>query len=256
MPDRFACITGAASGIGLAAARRLLVDGYHVCLADVRPFAVESSIDADARPRAQVCVLDVTREADWSALSASLSIRWGRLDVLVNCAGITGIDRPQDPAGMALETWRDVMAVNVEGPILGCRTLLPLLQRSEAAAIVNISSLAGRLALPGACAYGASKAALSSYSRSLARFCAEMEPPIRVNTISPGAIDTPMWDAYLGSDTGRQQRYREVAADVPCGRFGRADEVAACIAFLVSERAHYITGAEIVLDGGQSLKSS
>lgn len=254
MSDRYACITGAASGIGLATARRLLADGFYVCLADIRAIAIGTLLDAEVRHRAFSAVLDVTREPAWEALAAALASRWGRLDVLVNCAGITGIDSSQNPAALSLDTWRRVMAVNVEGAVIGCRAMLPLLGRSACASIVNVSSLAGRLAVPGACAYAASKAALSSYSRSLALYCAALSPPIRVNTIAPGAIDTPMWDDYLGEGPCRDERYREVAADVPCGRFGAADEVAACVAFLVSEQAGYIAGIELVLDGGQSLK--
>jgi NAD(P)-dependent dehydrogenase (short-subunit alcohol dehydrogenase family) len=139
--------------------------------------------------------------------------------------------------------------------VIGCRAALPLLRRSPAAAIVNVSSLAARMAAPAAVAYAASKAALCSFSRSLALHCAERGYPVRVNCVLPGAIRTGLWDDYLGTGPQRDQCEREVAAGVPMKRFGRPEEVSAAIAFLASDEAGFITGAELLIDGGQSLRS-
>lgn len=253
-PHRIALVTGAASGIGLAVARRLLSSGAHVYFADIRKIDPGAIVERDSTPRASSIRLDVTDESNWGAACEAIVDAHGRLDILVNCAGITGIDQPQTPDAVTLDTWRRVLAVNVESVVVGCRACLPLLRQSRDAVIVNISSLAGRMALPGAVAYAAGKAALSSYTRSLSLHCAGLSPPIRVNSIAPGAIETPMWDTYLGDGPQREQRYADVAAAAPLQRFGRADEVAACVAYLVSAAASYVTGVEIVIDGGQSLR--
>lgn len=262
---RRALVTGAASGIGLATTRRLLDEGARVAMADVR--AIENSAATDLESRATArggdseppgrvlpLMLDVTREDQWTAAMHAIEARFGGLDVLVHCAGITGIDRPQSPDNVSLEDWRRVFAINLDGAMLGAQAALPLLRKGTRPAIVVVSSLAGRLAAPGAAAYAASKAALASFSRSLALHAAA-DPPVRVNCVLPGPIETPMWDAFLGHGADRTAKMAGVAADVPLRRFGRADEAAAAIAFLASDEAAFITGAELIIDGGQSLRS-
>lgn len=250
---KIALVTGAASGIGLATAGLLARRGTAVIAADLR--ATPNGLgDGTAALK-----LDVTNEADWDAAARFLEERYGRLDVLVNCAGITGLSSgasaaSQAPESIRLEDWRAIHAVNVDGALLGVRTLLPLLRRSRAGAIVNVSSYAARLGLSGAAAYAASKAALCSLTRSVALSCAEQRYPVRCNCVLPGAIRTPMWDAYLGSGPERAERERLVAASVPLGRFGEPEEVATVIAFLASDDASFVTGAEIVIDGGQAVR--
>ncbi|GMU80416.1 MAG: oxidoreductase [Planctomycetota bacterium] len=268
-PQRFSgrrvLVTGAASGIGLATARRLLDEGARVAMADVRAIESSAGADLDSRvgapgadpgPPGRVLplLLDVTREVQWTAAMHAIESRFGGLDILVQCAGITGIDRPQNPDQVSLDDWRRVFAVNLDGAMLGSQAALPLLRKGTRPAIVIVASLAGRLAAPGAAAYAASKAALASFSRSLALHAAA-DPPIRVNCVLPGPIETPMWDAFLGHGADRAAKMAGVAADVPLRRFGRADEVAAAIAFLASDEGAFITGAELVIDGGQSLRS-
>lgn len=248
-----AFVTGAASGIGAAIARELLARGMRVALADIGP--MDASTYAEFGSRAQVVMLDVADPASWMHGLEQVCGSSGELDVLVNCAGITGIDRPQSPSDIAGEDWRRVFAINVDGVVIGCRCALPLLLRSQSPSIVNISSLAARIASPGACAYAASKAALCSYSRSLALHGASLTPKVRVNCILPGAIETPMWDVMLGRGSEREARKAAIAADVPLKRFGTASEVARLAAFLVSDEANYITGSEFVTDGGQALKA-
>lgn len=250
---KIALVTGAASGIGLATARLFAARGARAILTDVRNAAIADLVPA-ADDRATYAQLDVTNEQQWSAVLQEIETRFGRLDILVNCAGITGIDAPQDPERIEVETWRRVHAINVEGALLGCRAALPLLRRCRAAAIVNVSSYAARIAAPGACAYASSKAALCSLTRSLALHCAEKGYPIRCNCVLPGAIRTPLWDNYLGDGPQREERTKQVAALVPLGRFGAPEEVAAAIAFLASDEASFITGAELMIDGGQSAR--
>ncbi|MFN0136135.1 MAG: SDR family NAD(P)-dependent oxidoreductase [Phycisphaerae bacterium] len=245
-------VTGAASGIGAAVAAELLAGGMRVARADVRPVADAAVREVD---RAVAITLDVTDELAWNAALDTVQRAWGGLDVLVHCAGITGIDRPQSPSDVAIDDWRRVFAVNLDGVVIGCRVALPMLVRGQSPSIVIISSLAARMASPGACAYAASKAALCSYARSLALHGATLTPKVRVNCVLPGAIETPMWDVMLGSGPEREERMKQIAADVPLKRFGTADEMARLVAFLISDEAGYVTGTEFVIDGGQAVKA-
>lgn len=252
LTGRIALVTGAASGIGLATARTFLERGAAVVMTDVRDTDERRRL-ADGRP-VRWAVLDVTAAEQWTEALAAAKSSFGGLDVLVNCAGVTGLDAPQDPEQIALDAWRRVHAVNVDGALLGCRAALPLLAARSSAAIVNVSSYAARIGIPGACAYAASKAALCSLSRSLALHCAERGYPVRVNCVLPGAIRTPMWDHFLGQGPLREEREARIVSGVPLGRFGQPHEVAAAIAFLASDEAGFITGAELMIDGGQSAR--
>ncbi|MBL8879721.1 MAG: SDR family oxidoreductase [Phycisphaerales bacterium] len=251
--NRVVLVTGAASGIGRATARRFYQADAHVIAADIQPIMTPTNEKHAPRGHEESIQVDARDEAGWKRAADEIAARYGRLDALVHCAGITGIDSAQNPSEIETETWRRVMAVNVESAVIGTRACLPLLKNSDEASIVIVSSLAGRMALPAATAYAASKAALSSFARSLAMHCATFAPPIRVNSVAPGAIETPMWDAFLGHGAERAERHSQVAGAAPLKRFGSADEVAECIFYLASSAAGYVTGAEIVLDGGQSL---
>jgi NAD(P)-dependent dehydrogenase (short-subunit alcohol dehydrogenase family) len=172
--------------------------------------------------------------------------------VLVNAAGVTGFGSApaaQDPESLSLETLRAVLAVNREGVVLGSRYALRAM-RTGGGSIVNVASRAGTIGVPGAVAYAASKAAVLSVSRSVALHCATAGYPVRCNAVVPGAIDTPMWAPLLGDGPDRAERTRRIGSDVPLGRMGTAAEVAEAIAWLASDAASYVTGTEIVLDGG------
>lgn len=249
---RVALVTGAASGIGLATARRLLNSGMRVVLTDVVDARLEQLIDAPAE-RASFIRHDVTDEAGWGRLAERVREMGGVLDVLVNAAGIVGLDAPQDPESVESSTWHRVFAVNLDGARLGCKAMLPLLRMSAAGAIVNVSSCAANIGVAGAVAYGASKAALVSLSRSIALHCAARGYPVRCNTVLPGAILTPLWDPFFGDGPDRKGREKAVADRVPLKRFGRPEEVAEAICFLASEAASFITGTELVIDGGESV---
>ena len=247
--ERLALVTGAGSGIGRATAVRLARDGLTVVATDLR---LEQARDAAAAagPSAIALALDVRDEAAWERVFAALPPL--PLEVLVNAAGVTGfgtVPAGQDPETLSLETLRAVLAVNLEGVVLGCRHALRSM-RESGGSIVNVASRAGTIGVPGAVAYAASKAAVLSVSRSVALHCATAGYPVRCNAVVPGAIDTPMWSAVLGQGPDRAERSARVAADVPMGRMGTAEEVAEAIAWLASCAAAYVTGTEIVLDGG------
>lgn len=253
--ERLAFVTGAGSGIGRATALQLAREGLRVVAADLR-FESASETAAAAGPGALAVALDVRDEAAWERTFAALPPL--PLAVLVNGAGITGFGaavEPQDPESLSLAKLREVLAVNLEGVVLGCRHALRAM-RTSGGSIVNVASRAGTIGVPGAVAYAASKAAVLSVSRSVALHCAAAGYPVRCNAVVPGAIDTPMWGAVLGSGPDRAERAARVAADVPMGRMGTAEEVAEAIAWLASDAASYVTGTEIVLDGGMAATST
>jgi NAD(P)-dependent dehydrogenase (short-subunit alcohol dehydrogenase family) len=192
-------------------------------------------------------------ETEWESLTAWLMEEYGRLDVLVNNAGITGFElgaAVHDPENASLDDWRAVHQTNLDGVFLGCKYGIKMMRRSVAGSIVNISSRSGMVGIPGAAAYASSKAAVRNHSKTVALYCAEQGLNIRCNAVFPAAILTPMWEPVLGTGPEREQRLRELVRDVPLGRFGTPEEVAALVAYLAADESAYTTGAEFVLDGG------
>jgi len=248
--SKIALVTGAARGIGAAVARRLARDGMCVVATDIRDAegaATAAEIGASYR------TLDVREESAWSDVIAWLVERYGRLDVLVNNAGITGFESgpaPHDPEHASLEDWRSVHRTNLDGVFLGCKYGIRAMRPAGSGAIVNICSRSGLVGIPAAAAYASSKAAVRNHTKSVALYCAGQGLQIRCNAVFPAAILTPMWEPMLGSGPDRATRIQQLVHDVPLGRFGTPDEVAAAVAYLVSDDAGYTTGAELVLDGG------
>lgn len=249
---RVACVTGAARGIGEAIARRLHADGMRVWVTDLDEagtLEVASSLGDGAVGRR----LDVREEGDWDEVLAEILDTDGRLDVLVNNAGITGFDPPtvQDPEHAALVDWRAVLATNLDGTFLGCRAALRAMRGSGTGAIVNIGSRSGAMGVPGAAAYAASKAAIANHTRTVALYAAQQGWTVRCNAIQPAAVLTPMWEPMLGVGDARVQNMAAFVRDIPLRRFAAPEEVAAMVAWLVSDEAAYVTGAIFDLDGGQ-----
>ena len=252
MEDKVALVTGAARGIGQAVAAMLAREGARVLVTDVRDdegAAAASAMGDGAEYRR----LDVRSEDDWAAAMEHVLARHGRLDVLVNNAGITGFEEsaaPHDPEHASLEGWRAVHATNLDGVFLGCKHAIAAMRRQGAGSIVNVGSRSGQVGIPGAAAYASSKAAVRNHTRSVALYCAGQGLAIRCNAVVPAAILTPMWEPMLGDGPDREERMRNLTRDTPLGRFGTADEVAAAVLYLASDESAYTTGAEIVLDGG------
>ncbi len=252
LQGKVALVTGAASGIGEAIARAFAAEGATVVLSDVRDEpgrAVADSLGGAAEYRH----LDVRHETDWAAAMGEILTAHGRVDVVVNNAGITGLEVAgvrNDPEYMALADWRAVFATNVDGTFLGCKHAIQAMRSQRSGSIINISSRSGLVGIPGAAAYAASKAAIRNHTKTVALYCAEQGLKIRCNSIHPAAIMTPMWNPMLGEGTGREGRIEAIVSGIPAARFGRADEVAAIAVLLASDEVTYMTGTELNIDGG------
>ncbi len=240
LQGRRVVVTGGSSGIGLAVARAVIRLGGEVCVVARREEPLAGAVVELGPERAWGHACDVADPGRVAELASAVRSRWGRLDGLVNNAGIApmGTLRETKPA-----TWDRVFAVNVRGPYLLCRELLPLLEQGHDPAIVNVSSTLAERAIPGMAAYNASKAALNQLTRSLAL---EVAPVVRVNAVMPAVVDTPIHE-------GRGMTPEDVAgmgALHPLGRIGRPEDVAEVVCFLLSEAASWMTGAVIPVDGG------
>jgi NAD(P)-dependent dehydrogenase (short-subunit alcohol dehydrogenase family) len=250
--DKVALITGAARGIGGAIARAFVRDGALVYLTDIETEAGEAAA-RELGTRAVFRRLDVREEEDWALVTAEAVSRHGRLDVVVNNAGITGFESglvAHDPENARLEDWRAVHRTNLDGVFLGCKYAIRAMRPMKTGSIINISSRSGLVGVPGAAAYASSKAAVRNHTKSVALWCAQQGLAIRCNSIHPAAILTPIWEPMLGSGAERETRMAAFVKDTPLRRFGKPEEVAALATLLASDEAPYITGAEINIDGG------
>lgn len=249
LEGRVALVTGGASGIGRAIAETLARRGAAVCVADVNEDGARvAASDLQAlRLRASSVRIDVSERASVDRAIATVASEHGRLDVLVNCAGI---DRPADLADLEEAHYDRVVDVDQKSVYLMTRAALPLLRHAANASVVNISSIMAWFTAPGYVAYTAAKAGVLGMTRALA---AELGPDgIRVNAICPGFIDTPIWQRNL--DLREPEDAAAFAERVrrlhPVGRRGRPEDVAYATAFLCSDEASFISGATLVVDGG------
>jgi 3(or 17)beta-hydroxysteroid dehydrogenase len=254
LTEKTALVTGGASGLGKAIAERLASDGARVFITDA---AAELGADVAAREDFTFLHQDVRDEARWSEVVAEVEERGGRLDVLVNNAGIHGPAEAADPEHAQLADWTKIFAINVEGVFLGCRAALPAMRRAGAGSIINISSIAGVLASSQAAAYGASKAAVRHLTKSVAQYCAEQRLNVRCNSVHPGDVRTPLWDrnaheAAASRGVTFESVVEEVAAGIPTGDLISPEDVAATVSFLASEDSRQMTGAQVLVDGGLS----
>jgi NAD(P)-dependent dehydrogenase (short-subunit alcohol dehydrogenase family) len=252
MDGKVVLVTGAAQGIGEAVARSVVEEGGTAWLSDVNDRlgrVVAESLGARARYRR----LDVRLEEDWTAAFQEILADHGRVDGLVNNAGITGfVEWPEahDPEHASLDAWRGVHATNLEGVFLGCKHAIRAMRTRGTGSIVNISSRSGQVGIARAAAYASSKAAVRNHSKTVALYCAEEGLTVRCNSVHPAAVLTPMWDPMLGQGPAREKALEAVAADIPLRRLGTAAEVAALVLHLLSDESSYTTGAEFVIDGG------
>ena len=251
LADKVALVTGAANGIGAGIARAFAAEGARVCLTDIDE-ENGRALAAELGEGHRFERLDVAVESDWEVVER-LAREEGRLDILVNNAGITGFEAgpaAHDPEHAAIDEWRRVHAVNLDGTFFGCRAAIRAMRPRRKGSIINMSSRSGLVGIPAAAAYASSKAAVRNHSKSVALWCAQQGLEIRCNSVHPAAILTPMWDAMLGEGAEREERMAAFVKDTPLKRFGLVGEVAALVVFLASDEAPYITGSEFNIDGG------
>lgn len=247
LDSKVALITGASSGIGAACARAFVREGALVVLTDVQ-VELGEAVAAELGEAASFLRLDVTRVEDWEATIETLAAVHDRLDVLVHNAGggvVADLER------CTLEQWRQVQQLNVDSVFMGTQAALPLMRESgQPGSIVVVSSVAGLVGEPDLMAYGAAKGAVRLLSKSIALHCARRGYPIRCNSIHPGFIDTPMVRGLAARSRDVDAAFERLTKVAPLGRLGTVEEVANLVLYLASDESSFVTGAEMVIDGG------
>lgn len=256
LENKVALITGAAQGIGTASALRMASEGATIVVADIleeKARTVVQKIIEDGG-KAIFIALDVTKEEAWIAAIAEVRATYGALHILMNNAGI---GRASPLVDMDYKMFRQLFAINVDGMFLGMKHTIPLITESGGGSIINLSSIASRKPELNMSAYCATKAAIAHLTKVAALECASAKNNIRVNSMHPGMIVTPAWDALgnlNGDDPSTKLDLVAMAEKaVPLGFAGMPDDIANAVLFLASEDSRYMTGSEMIVDGGQVL---
>jgi NAD(P)-dependent dehydrogenase (short-subunit alcohol dehydrogenase family) len=246
LDDQIVLITGGANGIGKATAELFISKGMKVIIVDIdnKIFDVAKLIGA------YPLLFDVSIENNWKDIVKKVKKEFHTLDILVNNAATNGlVDKVsiQNPEDMSLDTWKRIHKINLDSVFLGCKYGISLMKKNaKSNAIVNVASRSGIVGVPSLAAYASSKAAIRNYTKSVALYCAEKHYNIRCNTVSPAAILTKMWD-HLLKDNQDCEKFSSV---IPLRRMGKAIDVANAIFYLCSDKADFITGTELIVDGG------
>ena len=245
LEGKVALISGGARGQGACEGRLFAQEGAKVVLTDILDEEGES-VAAEIRQQGGDAIyvhLDVTQEQQWQDVIQATVDRYGKLDVLVNNAGIFPMVRVEDTS---VELWDQVMDINVTGVFLGTKHAIPAMRVAGGGSIINISSVAGLVGGSRAAAYSASKGAVRILTKGTAvQYAAD---GIRANSVHPGIIVTQMTEELLSDESTREQRL----TGTPIGRFGTVDDVAYGVLFLASDESSYVTGSELVIDGGST----
>lgn len=260
LAGRIALVTGGLRGIGLACVERFLAEGAEVVLTDLGAPDADETRDILARlgQAASYVQADVTSEADWARVHDAVQQHHGKLHILVNNAGI---DLTGPVASLSMEGWKRIMSINVDGVFLGVRTFVPMMAESGAgvrggASIINVSSIMGLVGMSEVSGYNASKGAVRMFTKSIALEFAEKKMPIRANSLHPGFVVTPLLREGFQRwvDSGAAEKTQDlvdmVAGRTPIGRLADPAELASAAFFLAGSDSSYMTGAELVIDGG------
>ena len=250
---KVAIVTGGASGIGEACAELLAREGASVAVTDIDDLGGSEHVAKIQKAGQQAMFLhqDVTSEARWVEVVAEVEKRYGRLDILVSNAGIA--IAVQSITDMLLQDWQRQLAINLDGVFLSIKHCLPLMRKTGGGSIVVMSSTAGLRGAPGLSGYSATKGGVRLFAKAVAMECALIGDGIRVNSVHPGVVDTPIWSKIPTEATGSNapldpEQIAKVA--VPLARAGHASEIASGVLYLASDASSYVTGSELVIDGG------
>ena len=249
--DKVAIITGAASGLGFAAARMLLKEGAKVVLTDVNREVLESMQDRlndFSQSQFKTFYHDVTQEDSWIELINKTENDQGKINILVNSAGIS---LGADVVSTDFDIWKKVHNVNLDSVFLGCKYAVPIMGKYGHGSIINISSISGIVAGWNTAAYNSSKAGVRHLSKSVALFCAKKGYDVRCNSIHPAFVNTPILDP-IKQVFGEAEAVAKLSRQIPINKIGDTDDVSYAIVYLASEESKFMTGSEIVLDGGLS----
>lgn len=253
LAGKVALITGGTQSIGKAIAELFDKHGAQVIISGRRPTDEGNKIAKNLANKIFYIQLDVTSETDWQRAMQNIVNHYGKLDVLINNAGIeypSQYVQPQNPEFCTLDDWLTVHNTNLSGVFLGCKNAISVMKHNKNCSIVNIGSRSGLVGIPSSAAYSSSKAAVRNYTKTVAIYCAENNYSIRCNVIHPAAILTNMWDKELGSDAMREQRIVQFSKKIPLGRMGEPRDVAYAALYLASDESQFVTGTELLIDGG------
>lgn len=245
---KIALITGAGMGLGLATATLLAREGARLVLTDIHPGHLEKAVETlrSAGAKVRGIVQDTSSPEDWARVQADVRATEGHLDILVNNAGIAPIGTIES---CDMDQWRRCMAVNADGVFLGCKTAVALM-KAHGGSIINLSSIDGIIGEADLAAYCASKGAVRTLTKAVAVHCAEQSYGIRCNSIHPGYIWTPQTENYLAGLGRLEAGKAKALARHPIGRLGKPDDIAFMVLYLASDESGFVTGAEMVVDGG------
>jgi NAD(P)-dependent dehydrogenase (short-subunit alcohol dehydrogenase family) len=237
-------ITGAAGGLGRAAALRFAAQGAHVMISDVLDSSEVTQEITRCGGVADQFVADVTSEDSWEEVTRATLARFGRIDVLMNNAGVM-LDGDDDPVATSVQTYQRTMDINVMGTLLGCKAVIPQMLQQGRGVIVNVASFVAHMgAATPQIAYTASKGAVLAMTREIAVTYARRG--IRANALCPGPVMTPLLADFLRDDAARERR----RIHIPMGRFGDSVEIANGALFLASDESSWMTGQSLIIDGG------
>jgi len=250
--NKVAVITGAALGIGRAAAIRLAEEGAHVAITDVNDEAGSEVVYLIEQNGGDAAYwhLDVSKEAEVKRVMSEIAAKWGTIEVLVNNAGISGANKPTDQ--LTEQEWDALMAVNVKGVFFCTKHVIPFLRKAGAGSIINLSSIYGIIGAGDVPPYHASKGAVAEMSRNDAILYAKEK--IRVNSVHPGFILTPMVENFVESSGSAEETRKTLDALHPLGHIGEPDDIAWGIVYLASDESKFVTGSELVIDGGYTAR--
>lgn len=251
---KVAIVTGGAAGIGEAIAERLLAEGAKVILTDIRE---KEGAETASRLDAEFFHQDVAKEDQWGMLVNHVTATYGKLDILVNNAGVGDAASGASPEDTSFGEWQRINGINAGGVFLGCRAAIPAMQNVDGGSIVNMSSVAALVATPFLTAYGASKASVAQLTKSVAAHCAQNNHNIRCNSVHPGQIYTPMHDTLLAdvaksAGVSKEEITNAFKQKIPLGYFGDPADIAHAVLYLASDEARYVTGIELIVDGGMT----